>query len=159
MPKWKFLNVSLHWYWHDTLSRSNFISSRANISHLISSNAILLLHWYHNIQSQFNCINASAIPPRVNSCKGKAEVSFSLSGRLSSKNNSTIPANFISYSCKIFNSSVTTHFLQKTHHSVTSYPRVLLTMFLLVLHVLKTPVFQGFSHYLEVTLSTHFLLM
>lgn len=51
------------------------------------------------------------------------------------------------------------NFSQKTLRSVTSHPRVLLTMFLLVLHVLKTPVFQGFSHYLEVTLSTHFLLM
>ena len=104
LPKWKFLNTSLHLYLYNTLSRSNLIIDRTNISLLIFSNALLLLYCYYNTWLQYNCIKASAIPPRDYSCKGKAEVSFFFRGDFRAKK-STIPVNFTNYSCKILNAT------------------------------------------------------
>lgn len=46
MPKWKFLNFS---------------------------KALLVLYCYYNAQSQYKCMNTSAIHPRDYFCKGKVE--------------------------------------------------------------------------------------
>ena len=153
MLKWKFLNSFLHWYW--TIHFPALISLALEQISLTKFSPTL---YYYFLDITTYSLNTTVqMPPQF--LQGRSVGFFLLWDDFGARTNQqflqiskAIPARFST-------PQIPHNFSQKTLHSVTSHPRVLLTIFLLFIYVLKSPIFQGFSHYLEVTLSTNYLLM